>query len=110
MPTLDGPQTLHIPHGTQSGRSFRLPGLGFPSRSGRTRGGEEVRVVIEVPRSLSREQEELLRQLRRDGGFQRHAEAEIVLRQGAEVSRRADGRMMVVGMSGKYIVLVLVLE
>jgi molecular chaperone DnaJ len=63
VPTLDGPQKLHIPHGTQSGRSFRLPGLGFPSRSGRTRGSEEVRVVIEVPRSLSREQEELLRSL-----------------------------------------------
>ncbi len=28
---------------------------------------------------------------RRDGGFQRHAEAEVVLRQGEEISRRADG-------------------
>jgi molecular chaperone DnaJ len=61
VPTLEGRQTLHIPRGTQSGRVFRLPGLGFPSRSGRTRGGEEVRVAIEVPRSLSREQEELLK-------------------------------------------------
>jgi molecular chaperone DnaJ len=61
VPTLHGPQTLHIPRGTQSGRSFRLPGLGFPSHSGRTRGSEEVCVVIEVPRSLSREQEELLK-------------------------------------------------
>jgi molecular chaperone DnaJ len=61
VPTLDGPQRLHIPRGTQSGRSFRLAGLGFRSRSGRTRGSQEVRVVIEVPRSLSREQEQLLR-------------------------------------------------
>ncbi len=61
MPTLDGKTTLHIPHGTQSGRVFRMPGLGFPSLTGRGRGAEEVRVVIEVPRSLTREQTELLR-------------------------------------------------
>ena len=61
VPTLEGKTKLRIPHGTQSGRSFRLPGLGFPGLSGRTRGSQEVRVVIEVPRSLSREQEDLLR-------------------------------------------------
>lgn len=61
VPTLEGPHTLHIPRGTQTGRAFRLSGLGFPSLTGRGRGNQEIRVTVEVPRSLSRSQEELLR-------------------------------------------------
>jgi len=61
VPTLEGRTKLHIPRGTQSGRAFRLPGLGLPSLSGRTRGSQIVRVVLEVPRTLSDEQEDLLR-------------------------------------------------
>jgi molecular chaperone DnaJ len=63
VPTLEGKTTLRITRGTQSGRAFRLHGLGFPSLTGRSRGAQEVRVVIEVPRSLTREQDELLRKL-----------------------------------------------
>jgi molecular chaperone DnaJ len=62
-PTLDGKTTLRVPRGTQSGRVFRLSGQGFPSLAGRSRGAQEIRVVIEVPRSLTREQEDLLRKL-----------------------------------------------
>lgn len=61
VPTLEGRTKLRVPRGTQSGRAFRLTGLGMPSLSGRTRGSQIVRVVIEVPRMLSAEQEELLR-------------------------------------------------
>lgn len=62
VPTLEGKTKLRIPRGTQSGRSFRIAGMGFPSLTGRARGGLEVRVVIEVPRTLTHEQEEILRQ------------------------------------------------
>ncbi len=62
VPTLQGKASLHVPRGTQSGRVFRLAGKGFPSLAGRGRGSQMVRVVIEVPRTLTREQEELMHQ------------------------------------------------
>ena len=61
VPTLYGRAHLKIPRGTQSGRIFRLSGQGFPSVHGRGRGNQMVQVVIETPRSLTRDQEELLR-------------------------------------------------
>ena len=61
VPTLNGRARVHVPKGTQSGRVFRLGGQGMPSLSGRTRGSQLVRVFIETPRSLTPEQEDLLR-------------------------------------------------
>jgi len=61
VPTLQGKRTLRIPPGTQFGATFTLEAEGLPSlRSGR-RGNEVVQVLIEIPKKLSREQEELLR-------------------------------------------------
>lgn len=60
-PTLAGKSELKIPPGTQHGQLFRLSGLGLPDlRSGR-KGDEVVQVLVEIPKSLSREQESLLR-------------------------------------------------
>ena len=62
VPTLTGTSPLRIPAGTQHGKIFRLPGKGLPNmQTGRT-GDEAVQVLIEIPRKLSREQEDLLRQ------------------------------------------------
>ena len=63
VPTLKGKgkAKVQIPRGTQSGRVFRLHGMGFPSLHSRGRGSQLVRVSIETPRSLTREQEEILR-------------------------------------------------
>jgi len=63
VPTLEGKARLQIPRGTQSGRVFRMAGKGFPVLSGRGRGHELVRIVVDVPRSLTDEQEKLLRRL-----------------------------------------------
>ncbi len=63
VPTLGGKAMMTIPAGTQSGEILRLKGQGFPSLDGRRRGDELVRVVIEVPRRLTQEQEQLLRRL-----------------------------------------------
>lgn len=61
VPTLTDTTPLKIPPGTQHGSVFRLPGKGLPSlRTGR-RGEQIVQVVIEIPRKLSKTQEELLR-------------------------------------------------
>ena len=61
VPTLNGRANLKIPRGTQSGRVFRLSGLGFPNVHGRGRGSQLVQVTIETPRRLTKDQEELLR-------------------------------------------------
>ncbi len=63
VPTLAGPHELKIPPGTPSGEVFRLRGQGMPSLRGRSAGDLHVQVNIEVPKSLSQQQEELLRKL-----------------------------------------------
>ena len=68
VPTLDGPEVLAVPPGTQTGREFRLRGRGVPHLQGRGRGDLVVRLVVDTPIELSREQEELLRQLAAERG------------------------------------------
>ena len=63
VPTLDGPDRLNVPKGTQSGDILRIKGRGMPDISGRGRGDELVEVVVETPRQLSARQEEILREL-----------------------------------------------
>ena len=60
VPTLDGPTKLKIPAGTQSGKVFRIKGKGVPSLQGGGRGDQHVRVFVETPTHLSREQRDLL--------------------------------------------------
>ncbi len=62
VPTLDGPDTVMVPRGTQSGEMIRIKGRGMPDISGRGRGDELVEVVVETPRHLTPRQEELLRE------------------------------------------------
>ena len=62
VPTLDGPVTMKVPAGTPSGKTFRLKGKGAPRRNGT--GDLLVTVNVEVPGKLSKDERELLRQLR----------------------------------------------
>ncbi|MFQ5655818.1 MAG: DnaJ C-terminal domain-containing protein, partial [Planctomycetota bacterium] len=63
VPTLQGKARMTIPPGTQSGEILRLKGQGFSSLDGHRTGDELIKVVIEVPRKLTAEQEALLRKL-----------------------------------------------
>jgi molecular chaperone DnaJ len=61
--TLDGPVSVSIKAGTQSGTTITLAGHGMP-RLGRSGRGElQVHLAVQTPTSLTDEQEELLRQL-----------------------------------------------
>ena len=60
IPTIDGKVKYDIPEGTQTGSTFRLKGKGIPNVNGRGRGDQFVTVRVEVPTSLTREQEEAL--------------------------------------------------
>jgi molecular chaperone DnaJ len=63
VPSLDGPVTLSIPKGTQSGTVLRLKGKGMPYL-GQSRSGDLlVEVIVQTPTRLSARQEELIREL-----------------------------------------------
>ncbi len=59
--TLDGPEDLVIPRGTQTGKVFRLRGRGVPHVRGRGRGDLLVPVVVDTPVDLDADDEEALR-------------------------------------------------
>ncbi|BAS28490.1 molecular chaperone DnaJ [Limnochorda pilosa] len=72
VPTLEGPVTLKVPEGTQTGTSFRLRGKGVPDLRGFGKGDQLVRVKVVTPTHLTEAQRELLRQFARTGGDQVH--------------------------------------
>ena len=60
--TLTGEVDLKVPAGAQPGQQLRLRGQGVASTSGR-KGDLRVRLVVEIPKSLSRKQRNLLEEL-----------------------------------------------
>ncbi len=62
VPTLEGPVTLKIPSGTQSGRHFRLHDRGLPKKEG-GRGDLYVVISIQVPPTADDEQKALWKEL-----------------------------------------------
>jgi molecular chaperone DnaJ len=65
VPTIiDGNAMLKIPQGIQSGQALRLRGRGMPRLRDSGRGDQVVRVLVWTPTSLTREERDLLEQLR----------------------------------------------
>ncbi len=62
--TFDGPQTIKLPEGTQSGAHFKLRNLGVPHVNSRARGDLYVHADVQVPKKLTREQRKLFEDLR----------------------------------------------
>ena len=62
VPTLEGKEEMEITRGTQSGDLYRLEGKGLPDIRGYGRGDILVQVVVEIPRKLTRRQQDLLRE------------------------------------------------
>ena len=60
---LDGPVTLKIPEGTQSGREFRVRGRGVPILNGKGKGDLIVKVIVEIPKKLTRVQRDFITEL-----------------------------------------------
>ena len=53
MPTLDGPETVKVPEGTQTGTTLRLRGKGMPDVNGRGRGDLFATVQVQTPKKLT---------------------------------------------------------
>jgi molecular chaperone DnaJ len=60
---VDGPVNLKIPEGTQSGKELRIRGRGVPILNSRGTGDLVVKVIVQIPRKLSRAQRELVNKL-----------------------------------------------
>lgn len=58
--TVDGPLTMKIPAGTQSGTDFKLSGHGVPALRSESRGSHIVTIQVETPTKLTKDQKELL--------------------------------------------------
>jgi molecular chaperone DnaJ len=63
VPTLYGDVKLKVPNGTQPGTVFKVRGKGLPKFGRWGKGDEYVKVNLEVPRNLTGQQKELLREL-----------------------------------------------
>jgi len=63
IPGLGGPVNLKIPEGTQGGKEIRIRGRGMPFLNEKGSGDMIVRVLVQVPRKLTRPQRELVAKL-----------------------------------------------
>lgn len=62
--TVDGPVTMKIPPGTQSGQDFKLSGHGVSHIRGNGRGAHIVQINVTIPKKISKKQRELLEEFR----------------------------------------------
>lgn len=60
VPTISGKAKIRVPAGTQSYTVLRLKGKGAPSLRGGARGDLHIRIIVETPVNLSKDQLELL--------------------------------------------------
>jgi molecular chaperone DnaJ len=77
IPTPEGPVSLKIPAGTESGKLLRVKGRGAPHLRGNGRGDLLARVKVSVPKKLSKAEKEALegyRKVSRENPRERFAE------------------------------------
>jgi DnaJ-class molecular chaperone len=67
VPTVDGSVKIKVRSGTQSGTMVRLRGKGITAIHSRGKGDEYVRLTIATPEKLTREQRDLVNDLKREG-------------------------------------------
>lgn len=68
VPTLTGKVKMKIPSGTQTGRVFKLKGMGLPALHSTIKGDQLVEVVLVTPTKLSKEETELYTKLKEFDG------------------------------------------
>ncbi|MFM7861432.1 MAG: molecular chaperone DnaJ [Candidatus Nitrosotenuis sp.] len=63
VPTLEKPEKVKVDEGTQPNTITKLKGKGLPYMNSRGRGDQYVRLVIDIPTKLNKQQKELLEKL-----------------------------------------------
>ena len=66
--TVDGVVRMKVPAGTQSGTDFKLANHGVPHLRGSTRGAHIVTLIVDTPKTLTKEQRTLLEQFAESEG------------------------------------------
>lgn len=69
IPTLDGGQKLKVDAGTQSGTIIRLRGKGMPQMGSYGKGDLYVKILVWIPRKLSRSEKEAIEAMRTSSSF-----------------------------------------
>ncbi len=71
VPCIDGPQTVKLDAGTQSGTVVRLRSKGMPDVNsyGSGRGDLYVKILVWIPRKLSRSEKEAMEKMRNSSTF-----------------------------------------
>ncbi len=67
VPTLEGEEDVRIAAGTQPNHLAKLGGMGVPKRGYGGRGDQYVRIVVDVPKKLSKRQKALLDEFAKAG-------------------------------------------
>jgi molecular chaperone DnaJ len=79
IPTLEGPERLKVPEGTQSGAVFKIRNRGVPVLNGRGKGDLYVEVKVHTPAKLSKRQRELLEEFAVTDGVENRPERSTIL-------------------------------
>ena len=66
--TLDGPETIKIPAGTEDGKVFKLSDKGVTKIGGGGKGDHLIKVKIDIPQKLSKKEKELYLQIAEEAG------------------------------------------
>ncbi len=64
VPMIEGAKTVNVPSGSQFGDVITISRHGLPSDSWRGRGDILVRLLVDIPRKLSKEQKRMVEKLR----------------------------------------------
>jgi len=65
VPTPEGPISLKVPAGSQPGKLLKVKGRGAPKLKGGGKGDLLARLKLTVPEKVSKQERELLEQLRK---------------------------------------------
>jgi molecular chaperone DnaJ len=65
VPTLTGKAMLSVPAGTHPGQIFRLKGKGFPDIGGYASGDMLVKIIVDIPNTVTEEERQALEKLRK---------------------------------------------
>ena len=60
--TLDGSEKMKIDEGTQPNTILKIRGKGLPKLHSSRRGDQFVRIVVEIPKKLSKQQKSILKE------------------------------------------------
>ena len=72
VPTMDGPEVIQVPAGTQPGTEFRLKGKGMPKLRQVGMGDQIIVARVEIPKKLSPEAKSLLEAYANEVGEEIH--------------------------------------